>query len=301
MIHGAIGSGKLNTLMGEYSLRLGEAVLRSRTRAAQQHARLESEIANRIKSEFISNMSHELRTPLNTVIGFSKLLAETDRRKIKDADVVEYARLIQDAASHLLSLINDILDISKIQSGRYTIEAREFSLEEVLESIVAQFRQQAFEAELEFGLYCKDPTLLVRGDAIKLKQAIANIVSNALRFTAPGGRVLIEARTAHDGGALIQIRDTGVGMTEDEIKVALTPFGQVDGGRTRWREGAGLGLADRHGSDRAARRQARDRLGARRRHSSPDLLTVSTTRYRHRAPVDGAGCPTRLKKLRSNR
>ena len=242
MIHGAIGSGKLNTLMGEYSLRLGEAVLRSRTRAAQQHARLESEIANRVKSEFISNMSHELRTPLNTVIGFSKLLAETDKRKIKDSDVVEYARLIQDAASHLLSLINDILDISKIQSGRYTIEAREFSLEEVLESIVAQYRQQATDAEIQLGLHCKDHTLLVRGDALKLKQAIANVVSNALKFTSPGGQVLIEARTAHDGGALIQVRDTGVGMTEDEIKVALTPFGQVDGGRTRWREGAGLGL-----------------------------------------------------------
>jgi len=242
MIHGAIGSGKLNTLMGEYSLRLGEAVLRSRTRAAQQHARLESEIANRVKSEFISNMSHELRTPLNTVIGFSKLLAETDRRKINDAEVVEYARLIQDAASHLLSLINDILDISKIQSGRYTIEAREFSLEEVLESIMAQFRLPASEAEVEFVLHCMDHTLLVRGDAMKLKQAIANVVSNALKFTPPGGKVLVEARTAHDGGALIQVRDTGVGMTEDEIKLALTPFGQVDGGRSRWREGAGLGL-----------------------------------------------------------
>ncbi|MFM9938158.1 MAG: sensor histidine kinase [Hyphomicrobiaceae bacterium] len=242
MISGAIGAGKGNTLMGEYSLRLGEAVLRSRTREAEQNARLESEIANRVKSEFVSNMSHELRTPLNTVIGFSKLLAESERRKIKEQDIVEYARLIQDAASHLLSLINDILDISKIQSGRYTIEAREVSLEEVLEAIVASFRQQAEDAGVTLELHCANGAMMVRGDQGKLRQAISNIVSNAVKFTGTGGQVIIDAQPTVDGGTRTIVRDTGVGMSDEEVRIAATPFGQVDSGRTRWREGAGLGL-----------------------------------------------------------
>lgn len=242
MISGAFRTSKAHTLLGEYSLKLGEAVLRSRTRAAEQSANLEKQIANRVKSEFVSNMSHELRTPLNTVIGFSKLLAESDRRKIKEQDVVEYARLIQDAASHLLSLINDILDISKIQSGRYTIEAREISLEEVLEAVVASFRQQAEDAGVTLELHCSHDALLARGDQSKLRQAIANVVSNAVKFTSAGGKVIVEAQQTNDGGTLTCVRDTGVGMSEEEVRIATTPFGQVDSGRTRWREGAGLGL-----------------------------------------------------------
>ena len=132
MFSGAIGAGKPNTLMGEYALRLGEAVLRNRTREAEQLASIEVQLANKVKSEFIANMSHELRTPLNTIMGFSKLLGEHGRRQLTDQDIIDYARLIHDAAGHLLAVINDILDISKIQSGKYALDAREISLEEVL-------------------------------------------------------------------------------------------------------------------------------------------------------------------------
>jgi two-component system cell cycle sensor histidine kinase PleC len=154
MLNNPIGAGRTGTLMGEYSLRLGEAVLRSRTRDAEQKARHEAEIAARVKSEFISNMSHELRTPLNTVIGFSKLLCEHDRRHLKSTEIVEYAQLIQSSADHLLSIINDILDISKIQSGRYTIDSSEVEVDEVLEAVVAAHRQSAEDAGvyLELGL-----------------------------------------------------------------------------------------------------------------------------------------------------
>ena len=117
-------SGKAHSLISEYASLLGDAVLRHRTRVAEHSARIESELASKVKSEFIANMSHELRTPLNTVIGFSKLLSEHDRRNIKVDDIVLYANLIHDSAGHLLAVINDILDISKIQSGKYTLDAR---------------------------------------------------------------------------------------------------------------------------------------------------------------------------------
>jgi two-component system cell cycle sensor histidine kinase PleC len=103
--------------MGEYSSLLGDAVLRQRARTAEHMAHIEAELASKVKSQFIANMSHELRTPLNTVIGFSRLLAEHQKRNLLDAEIVEYSRLIEDAGNHLLAVINDILDISKIQSG----------------------------------------------------------------------------------------------------------------------------------------------------------------------------------------
>ena len=242
MLGGSKGGGKSNTLMMEYSMRLGEAVLRSRTRHAEQTARVESEIANKVKSEFISNMSHELRTPLNTVIGFSKLLSEHDKRNLKPQDVAEYARLIQDSAQHLLSLINDILDISKLQSGRYYLDEQEMELEDVLESLVRSFTKQAEAAGVTLTYKVCEALPPMKGDPNKLAQALSNLVSNAVKFTRNGGGILIEARPRNGESSEVLIRDTGVGMEAEEMKVALAPFGQVDGGRSRWREGAGLGL-----------------------------------------------------------
>jgi two-component system, cell cycle sensor histidine kinase PleC len=242
MLSKSNANSRTNSLLSEYSIRVGEAVLRNRTREAEQNARLEAEIANRVKSEFISNMSHELRTPLNTVIGFSKLLAEHERRQLPAEDISEYARLIQDAADHLLSLINDILDISKIQSGRFTLDATEVDIDEVLETVASSFKQAAADANVKLELRVDPAVATCRGDARKLRQAFSNLVSNAVKFTSDGGSVLVEARATAIGGTTVMIYDTGVGMDEEELKVALTPFGQVDGKRSRWREGAGLGL-----------------------------------------------------------
>lgn len=242
MIGGPIGVGKQNSLMGEYSIRLSEALLRSRTRDAEQSARVESEIANRVKSEFIANMSHELRTPLNTVIGFSKLLAEHDRRNLKEQEVAEYARLIQESATHLLTLINDILDISKLQAGRYSIDAQEIDLEDVLNSVLPVFAKQAAAANVQLKFDVKGNLPSMRGDASKLRQALSNLISNAVKFTLEGGSVVITAKPDGDLGSHITIRDTGIGMEAEELEIAMAPFGQVDGAKTRWREGAGLGL-----------------------------------------------------------
>ena len=238
----SFGKGRQNSLMGEYASLLGDAVLRHRTRAAEHTARIESELANRVKSEFIANMSHELRTPLNTIIGFSKILAEHDRRRLPDDEIVEYAQLINDSAGHLLSVINDILDISKMQSGKFTIDARETDVQEILSYCLTAFRKPAFDAGVEIRETISPTLPPVRGDTVKLRQALSNIISNAVKFTPQGGTVTVEAVGTTDGGVVINIHDTGVGMSDDEIAIAMTPFGQVDGSRTRWREGAGLGL-----------------------------------------------------------
>ncbi|MGL4396154.1 MAG: sensor histidine kinase [Hyphomicrobium sp.] len=228
--------------MNEYASLLGDAVLRHRARVAEHSARIEAELASKVKSEFIANMSHELRTPLNTVIGFSKLLAEHKRRTLPDDEIVEYATLIHDAAGHLLSVINDILDISKIQSGRYTLDDREISLEDIIQACVNSFRLMASEAGVIVNTVVAVDLPPVRGDAVKLRQIFTNIVSNAIKFTPRDGTVTIEALRATTGGVAVFIRDTGVGMTDEEIRIAMTPFGQVDAGRSRWREGTGLGL-----------------------------------------------------------
>ena len=228
--------------MNEYASLLSEAVLRHRARVAEQSARIEADLASKVKSEFIANMSHELRTPLNTVIGFSKLLTQHHLRRLPDKEIVEYATLIHDAAGHLLSVINDILDISKIQSGKYTLDAREVNVGEILAASVSSFRMMASEAHVDLNFTLAPDLRAIRGDAEKLRQIFTNIISNALKFTPAEGTVDVTARGTGTGGVVISIRDSGVGMTAEEIGIALTPFGQVDGGRSRWREGAGLGL-----------------------------------------------------------
>jgi two-component system cell cycle sensor histidine kinase PleC len=242
MIRGSLGKQLNSSLMGEYASLVGEAILRQRTRAAEHAARIEAELASRVKSEFLSNMSHELRTPLNTMIGFSKILSEHNKRPVPDAEIVEYARLIHDASNHLLTVINDILDISKMQSGGYTLDAREISVEEVLQATYAAQRNNARDAGVSLDLEFNGGLPMVRGDASKLRQALVNLVSNAIKFTLRGGSVKIEAAGRPDGSVLINIRDTGVGMSVEEVRLATMPFGQVDGSRSRWREGTGLGL-----------------------------------------------------------
>ena len=241
-MNGVINQGKFGSLLGDYSVRLGDAVLRNRAHAAEQAARLEADLANRIKSEFISNMSHELRTPLNTIIGFSKLISEHRNRKIGDTDIAEYARLIKDASVHLLTVINDILDISKIQSGRYTLNTREIHIDEVLTTCLNGFVAMAGDAGVVLEHRYDADLPPIRGDAAKLGQVFSNLLNNAIKFTRSGGQVYVEAIATQDEGVVVFIRDTGIGMSEEELAIALTPFGQVDASHSRWREGTGLGL-----------------------------------------------------------
>lgn len=242
MLGGSAGRRKQASLLADYSDLLADSMLRHKAWMAEHTARIETQLANKVKSEFIANMSHELRTPLNTVMGFSKLISQHHRRQLSDQDVVDYANLIHDAAEHLLSVINDILDISKIQSGKFTLDPREISLEEVLNACIAASRAAAEEAGLALEGRIAEDLPPIRGDGQKLKQVFNNLIGNAVRFTRTGGSVVVDAQRLNDGGAQVVVQDTGVGMDEEEIRVALTPFGQVDSSHSRWREGAGLGL-----------------------------------------------------------
>ena len=242
MFNGAIGSSRQSSLMSEYASLMGDAVLRHRARVAEHSARLEAEFASRVKSEFIANMSHELRTPLNSIIGFSKLISEQAMRTLTPAETVEYANLIQDAAGHLLAIINDILDISKIQSGRLQLNSREIGVDEILKPCVAGLRLAAGEAGVTLTSELPADLPAINADGVKLRQVFTNLVNNAIKFTPSGGTIVVSATVDAEQRIAISIRDSGIGMTADEIQVAMMPFGQVDGGHSRWREGTGLGL-----------------------------------------------------------
>lgn len=242
MFNTAFNRAGTQSLISEYTSLLGDAALRHRTRRAEQEARIETELANRVKSEFISNMSHELRTPLNTVLGFSRIIAEHGERKLSDEQIIDYATMINDAAAHLLSVINDILDISKIQSGKYSLDTQDVNVEEVLRSVISKLRILAEEHQVKIEETWDQNLPTIKGDAKKLGQVFANLVSNAIQFSSRGSRVEIAAKADQDRGVRMIVTDHGAGMTPEELKVALIPFGQVDATRTRSHEGTGLGL-----------------------------------------------------------
>jgi PAS domain S-box-containing protein len=229
-----------------FALILRDTADRKRQDRDLRHAKETAELANRAKSEFLANMSHELRTPLNAVIGFSQIIK--DRMFGSDIDrYVDYANDINASGTDLLRLINDILDLSKIEAGQMNLREQAVDLEQVVASCLklsdgkARQKGVTLERNLPAGL----PRLWA--DELRLKQMLNNLVSNAVKFTESGGRVVISVRPVKNAGdepvsINIVVRDTGIGMDPSEIPVALSPFGQVDQGLARRHEGTGLGL-----------------------------------------------------------
>ncbi|MEL6980160.1 MAG: PAS domain-containing sensor histidine kinase [Pseudomonadota bacterium] len=212
-----------------------------RAAAALEVARRKAEDANRVKSEFLANMSHELRTPLNAVIGFSEIMKDELFGPLEPR-YREYAESVHASGKHLLSLINDVLDLSKIEAGRIELIEEPVALNDLFAECQRLMQEQAAAAGLHLTIDIDAPAPVARLDERRMKQVLLNLLSNAIKFTPPGGRVTLGARRRPGEGAIMWVRDTGVGMTAEEIPRALSKFGQIDGDLARKHQGTGLGL-----------------------------------------------------------
>ena len=199
------------------------------------------EAANRHKSEFLANMSHELRTPLNAIIGFSEVLLEKMFGELNDKQL-DYLRDIHGSGHHLLTLINDILDLSKIEAGRMELELGSFDLHELLDSASMLVRERASRHGLSLALDVADGLGEWVADERKVKQVVINLLSNAVKFTPAGGSVTLRARRVGDA-VEIAVIDTGVGIAADQQALVFEEFRQAAGDHLRKSEGTGLGLA----------------------------------------------------------
>jgi signal transduction histidine kinase len=199
------------------------------------------EVADRHKSEFLANMSHELRTPLNAVIGFSEVLLERMFGELNDKQA-EYLQDILSSGRHLLSLINDILDLSKIEAGRMELDLASFDLPIALDNALTLVRERASRHGIALGLTVDPGVGEIVADERKVKQVLLNLLSNAVKFTPEGGRVAIGATRA-DGVVEIAVSDTGIGIAAEDQEAIFEEFRQVGTDYARKREGTGLGLA----------------------------------------------------------
>ncbi|HEV2550749.1 MAG TPA: HAMP domain-containing sensor histidine kinase [Stellaceae bacterium] len=204
----------------------------------------EAERASQAKSGFVANMSHELRTPLNAIIGFSDLIRNATLGPVGNARYLDYARDIHDSGAHLLGIINEILDLAKIESGRAPPEKpAPFALVPMLEQAVRVTAPLAQKQDVAVSVDIAAEHRNIELLAVErmVRQIVLNILSNAVKFTPGGGSVQLSLDLS-DSGLAVRIADTGIGMTAEDIKVALTPFGQVDNALTRQHAGTGLGL-----------------------------------------------------------
>jgi two-component system, NtrC family, sensor kinase len=224
--------------------------LAAQSAIAIQNARLFSELgeksreleaASRHKSEFLANMSHELRTPLNAIIGFSEVLGERMFGELNDKQA-EYIQDILSSGRHLLALINDILDLSKIEAGRMELELSRFDLPAAIGSAVILVRERATRHGLALDVSVDERLGLFVADERKIRQVLLNLLSNAVKFTPEGGRVAVRAAPA-DGGVEISVSDTGIGIAVEDQEAIFQEFRQVGTDYARKREGTGLGLA----------------------------------------------------------
>jgi signal transduction histidine kinase len=198
--------------------------------------------ASLAKSKFLANMSHELRTPLNAIIGFSEIMEAQLFGPIGEARYREYAKDIHESGAHLLTVINDILDLSKIEAGELTLQEGLVDLVDVLGRCLRLVAQGAEKGRLTLSSHFEEGVPLLFGDEGRVRQIGFNLISNAIKFTPPGGRVGVSLARADCGDIVIEIADTGIGMRPEDIPIALQSFRQIDSELTRSQQGTGLGL-----------------------------------------------------------
>ncbi len=233
---------KRRDITGLIAARIGLELQRREAEQQLREAKEAAEMASRAKTQFLANMSHELRTPLNAIIGFSQMIGDEVLGAAGRPEYKDYARDINSSSQHLLQIINDILDVSKIEAGLLTPRQAEVDLPRLLRACHRQVAPQAEASGIAFTADIPEELPVISADERMLKKIALNLLGNALKFTPKGGSVELRARAAGDRGVLITVRDTGIGIARENLTTILRPFGQVDSALNRKFEGAGLGL-----------------------------------------------------------
>jgi PAS domain S-box-containing protein len=232
----------LMSIAEQVGVLIGRVIERQRTEQNLLDAKEEAELASRAKSEFLANMSHELRTPLNAIIGFSEIINEESLGELGNPTYQEYASHIYESGQHLLTLINDILDISKIETGNAALDEERIDVAAIVGSCIIMVRERADAGGLTLNVEMPAELLpALYADARRIKQILINLLSNAVKFTEPGGTITVRAWHNTDG-FILQVVDTGIGIAVGDIPKALGRFQQVDSDLNRKYEGTGLGL-----------------------------------------------------------
>lgn len=205
-------------------------------------AQRQAEMANRTKSEFLAAMSHELRTPLNAILGFSEIMKNELMGPLGKPEYKDYAGDIHDSGTHLLEVINDILDISKIEAGKLELKEERVNVNDIINKSVRLMKERAENAGFDITIEIEPDLPLLFVDARLVKQNLINLLSNAIKFTPQGGHITVRAMFDDDGAIAMAVSDTGIGIAAEDIDHVLAPFGQVDSSLSRKYEGTGLGL-----------------------------------------------------------
>lgn len=246
-----------------------------------------AEAANRAKSRFLANMSHELRTPLNAIIGFAEVIHNQFKGPVGNPQYIEFARSIHESGRHLVGIINDILDLSKVEAGKVQLEDEATTIAALVDQVAVLMHHSISHAGLTLDVAIEQGLPEVLVDVRKFDQVLLNLISNAVKFTPSGGRIRIESRRNPDGGIVIRVTDTGIGIAADELAEVLKPFVQSRDAERRRVQGTGLGLplADQlvrlHGGTMS--------LASTRGEGTTVTIQLPAVRVLHRPPLKAYG------------